>query len=230
MKRILAIAVASGLLVGGSVSAAPIADGSGPVSFSQGVATFTFDPGDVYDGSAFQDYDTINADRRDAMHAIDGDLSSSSFLSLGRGGSFKIDVSPEFFGPNATAVEITFGTSVEEGGNVNFPESAKVFGGDDEIGEMFNDGSANGGVTATLGSGLTTFSIDVPSGLQELKIVDTTFDTNSLGDLSQGSDGFDIGNITFETRVTAVPAPASLGLLGVGLMIIGLLTRRRNRA
>lgn len=174
---------------------------------------------DVADGVA------TPGSRFDVDNVYDGD--TSSFYSLGDGGSLTIDVSPLTLASPATVLEVTFGTP-----NPAYPESAQVFLGSDLAGELFNDGSFTSETgfmisNPTTGASGAAFEIAFASGAYStLMLLDTTM-ANFAGSYNANkvTDGFDIA----EVSVNAVPLPPALALFFAPLALLGFMGSRRRR-
>lgn len=147
-----------------------------------------------------EDQGTTNGrdNENNLLDATDGD-----FYELGRGGSVVLtfgDPTGQLFGINGVITEVTFG-KVE-----NHPESVDVFA------------SIGGGVWELVASVLNTgaqsgISFVLNGPFDALKLVDTT--------TFNRSGGFDVDSV----GVRAVPAPAGIFLLGVGIIFLGLRKR-----
>ena len=189
--------------------------------------SFTANQGTTFNGG------TVGIDRSNVNSMLDGDL--NTFYSLGIGGTLTASIAPQLIA-SASVIEVTFGN------NIGFPESAKVFLGSDSttgtlIGELFNLASgatstSAGGATITTipnagATGRTLFQIALGplSGTSSmLHFLDTTGVNYETQSEANNSDGFDIA----ELRIAAVPLPAGVLLLGLGLG--GLAAYRRRQA
>lgn len=199
---------------------------------SANAVTYYNDQGAQSDGTA------VAADRSDLDAAFDGD--SSTFYSLGIGGTLSVDVSPNRIA-SGSVVEIT-----NDSPNKSFPESAQIWLGgsigEDGIwdstdavyfGELFNDGS-DADFVADFGSIFLsdqagketvwelTLNSDVVYSL--ITLVDSTWENYSGEYTKLVSDGFDVG----EFRVAAIPLPASVLMLMGALGGLGFVSRRRK--
>ena len=206
------------ILLAASALALPAAANAAHIDSDQGDACFA-GPSDCID---------VDSSRSDLDALSDGDF--STFFSLGANGSITYDISPLIFDGGLLAVEITNGNP-----NPNFPESALFsFSGPDGSGsvELSNQPvfllDSSGGVTATrMNDGAQSqFSINLGTlAFDMLTVTDTTLDNFAGFYENKRTDGFDLGEIEFDTA--EVPAPAALSLLGLGILGIAA-TRRRT--
>lgn len=150
---------------------------------------------------------TIAADRKvtsNALGAPDG-----KFLSLGLGGSAVFSFGTSFTGPSVV-VEVT------NGSRAGYLETAEVYGG------TSYDPSTNsllGFISlGTINNSLAAFTLPFAGIYKFLAIVDTS-------PIVAGRDGYDIDSV----RVTAVPLPAGIALLGSSVALFGFVGRRRKR-
>jgi hypothetical protein len=159
------------------------------------------------------------------------DNDTSTMLSLGNGGSLAAVINP-------TSNSIASGSIIELTNGNAHDESAIVFlgingGGWINIGELFGNANNGGNSVVNNGSGYATLSVGpnasasvftinvLSSGFNSIMIQDNTL---SLKPDSASQDGFDIASFS----VTSVSSPATLGLLGFGLVAIGFAARRRK--
>lgn len=183
-------------------------------------------------GSTATPNQSVAANRSVLANMFDND--NSTLLSLGLGGTGAGGTLSLLIAPTDNV--ITSG-SVIELTNVGsgHKEKADLFLGTNlgswvKIGTLFNDAlgatvSVVANPYATLsavdGNGPTTYSLTVLSG---------SFNSLRLEDKSEivagNRDGFDIA----ELRITSVPEPATLALLGAGLLGLAGLQRVRRRA
>ncbi len=147
---------------------------------------------------------------------------------MGVDGSLTFDVSPQTFGSDLFVIEITNNTP-----NPNYAESALLtFSGlsGTEFIEISNQSTfvlnSSSGITAirSAGGDSNHYTLTLSGAFSQLVIEDTTFDNYGGLYANTANDGFDIGELQF----TAVPEPGAIGLLGLSL--IGLAAIRRRKA
>lgn len=157
---------------------------------------------------------------------FDGDV--NSIFSLGFGGSAEFVIAP-------TTNTITSGSIIEltnlGSGHV---EEARLSlgvngGGWIAIGDLLNSQNAGGSSVQNFAPAVATLAFTATGATStfSLTVLDGTFNSLRLEDISpnvgSGRDGFDIA----ELRITSVPEPAALALFGAALFGLGLARRRR---
>ncbi|MGB3723383.1 MAG: hypothetical protein WA979_11280 [Pacificimonas sp.] len=176
----------------------------------------------------------VEAERSDIDTINEG---VAGFYSLGVGGSLSFNVAPQFIDSSLFAVEVTFGTP-----SLTYGESARFdFSGPDGTfgsAEISNSGApfsqTNVIVTQTFNSDSTTYSFLIDSAFNQLVLTDTTFDRYSEDYATRFSDGFDLGELSFDIVDTPpggqipIPAPPALALLGLGIGALAIRSRVRK--
>lgn len=176
--------------------------------------------GNGFDGNGTAGEST-RGDPDNALGTEDG-----NFLSLGLGGLAVFGFDQDFTGPGSV-FEVTFNCSDVGGTCVQHPEQVRVWTGTTYAADGsfditgFSDqgtvqnGDAQDGATVTIGGNFTYLAL--------------ADESSALGE--ESFDGFDVDAVSvteIQEPDVDIPVPATLGLLGAGLIGVGVAMRRRK--
>lgn len=223
-------------VVAGSLIAGPINPGAVQNLNNINGVDYTATLGTVLNGT------THDSTRTDLTSAFDNN--SSTFYSLGIGGTLEGVADPGLkFDLGVGVIEVTFGTvnsSFPESALVEFFEGATVKASVKLVNLGSQAGSCNSAVGLTCSSSATSsttvWSITLPAAFDFTRIVvtdKTAVDFAGTYGTSRASDGFDIAELRLSTVSAAteeIPEPGTISMLGLGLGVLALAYRKRQRA